>query len=75
MRNQGIKSIEDLNNVRIEANGQLSISEKTENSFNKYLIVDGQINQTELNEINKNASWLRTIVAEKNIEIKDIFIL
>ncbi|NSN50594.1 DUF421 domain-containing protein [Enterococcus faecalis] len=28
LRNQGITSIEDLNNVRIEANGQLSISEK-----------------------------------------------
>ncbi|MBI0603806.1 DUF421 domain-containing protein [Enterococcus faecalis] len=33
LRNQGITSIEDLNNVRIETNGQLSISEKTENSF------------------------------------------
>jgi len=75
LRNQGVTSIDDLNNVRIEANGQLSISEKTENSFNKYLIVDGQINHTELSEVNKNESWLRTIIADKNIEIKDIFIL
>lgn len=58
LRNQGGTSMDDLNNFRIEANGQLSISGKTENSFNKYFIVDGQINHTELSEVNKNKSWL-----------------
>ncbi|EOH8749942.1 DUF421 domain-containing protein [Enterococcus faecalis] len=75
LRNQGITSIEDLNNVRIEANGQLSISEKTENSFNKYLIVDGQINHTELNELNKKEPWLLSLAASENIDLKDIFIM
>ena len=75
IRNQGVTSIDNLQNVRIEANGQLSISEKKEESFNKYLIVDGMINTTELVEIKRNDEWLVNLVASKNLKVEEIFIL
>lgn len=75
LRNQGVTSIDNLQNVRIEANGQLSISEKKEDSFNKYLIVDGMINATELVEIKKSNEWLEAFIGSKGLKVEEIFIL
>lgn len=75
LRNNGVTSIAELKNVRIESNGQLAISLKGEDSFSKYLVVDGQINQTELSEVGKNLEWLLRYAESERIEIEEIFLL
>ncbi|MBM7690421.1 hypothetical protein BCR24_15000 [Enterococcus ureilyticus] len=75
LRNNGVTSIDHLKNVRIESNGQLAISLRGDDSFSKYLVIDGQINQTELSEVGKNIDWLLDYVETKKLVIEEIFLL
>lgn len=75
LRNNSITSIKDLNNVRIESNGRLAISVKGDNSFNKYLVVDGQINHVELEEVGITEDFLQEYVEKKDLQLHEIFLL
>lgn len=75
LRNNSITSIKDLNNVRIESNGRLAISVKGDNSFNKYLVVDGQINYVELDEVGITEDYLQEYVEKKDLQLHEIFLL
>lgn len=75
LRNNGVTSIKKLRNVRMEANGQLAVSEIQDNSFNKYLILDGLISYSELEEIEKTKKWLEEKLKSGGIKSEQVFIL
>lgn len=75
LRNNGVTSVTNLRNVRIEANGQLAVSEIQDDYFNKYLILDGLISYSELEEIGKNIDWLEAKLKIEGIQSEDVFIM
>ncbi len=74
LRSQSIKCIEDVDYAILEANGKLSIFEK---SFNKDyplpLILDGKVDDDVLLQIGKSRSWLDKRLDREGYKVEDIF--
>ena len=77
IRNNGIKSLEEIEYAFLETNGKLSIFKynilKTNSSYPIALIVDGVIQDKTLKEIRKTKIWLNLYLKRQNLELKDIF--
>lgn len=74
LRNQSIKSIEEIDYAILETNGKLSVFKKDNN--NKYplpIIINGIIDEDTLIQINKNKKWIDKELSEKNIKLENIF--
>lgn len=72
LREQGIKSIDEVNFAVLENNGKLSIFEEG-NDYPMPLILDGVIDHYVLKEINKSENWLMGILKKREIELADVF--
>lgn len=72
LREQGIKSIEEVNYAVLENNGKLSVFEKTK-EYPLPLILDGNVDLRVLDEIGKDEMWLYDILKEKNLRLEEIF--
>ena len=72
LREQGIKSIEEVDYAILENDGKLSVFQKC-NDLPMPIIVDGVINYEVLREINKNKNWVMKLLQEKNLNLSDIF--
>lgn len=72
LREQGIKSIEEVDYAILENDGKLSVFQKC-NDLPMPIIVDGVINYEVLREINKNKNWIMKLLQEKNLNLSDIF--
>ena len=75
LRNDGIKTIEEVDYAVLETNGKLSIF-KTGESDDKYplaVILDGVIDKDVLKEINKSEGWLMNELNRQNIDLNNIF--
>lgn len=72
LREQGIKSIEEVKYAILENNGKLSVFEKS-NIYPLPLIIDGVIDYETLNNINKNQEWLDKLIRKKQIKLENIF--
>lgn len=77
LRQNSIKSIEEVEYAFLESNGKLSIFPynflKLKSSYPMPLIVDGKVQDDVLVEVNKSHSWLKKELAAKNLSPKDIF--
>ena len=77
LRQNSIKSIDDVEYAFLEANGKLSIFKynflKLESAYPMPLIVDGSIQEKALKQINKNNIWLENILHSKNLSYKEVF--
>ena len=77
LRQQSIKSIDEIEYAIIEHNGKLSIfkynKNKDKTSYPLPLIVDGKIQNNTLKDINKSVLWLINKISNKRLKIKDIF--
>ena len=77
LRQNSIKSIEEVEYAFLESNGKLSIFPynllKLKSSYPMPLIVDGKVQEDVLVEVNKSHSWLKKELAAKNLSSKDIF--
>ena len=76
LRQQSIKSIEEIEYAILEHNGKLSIFKYQDNKKSEYpmpLIVDGIIQYSTLKDINKTSYWLIKQIAAKALKLKDIF--
>ena len=73
LREQKIKSIEEVNYAILETNGKLSVFSKKDNYYPLPLILNGKIEKDTLSNINKNELWLEKLLLKENISIKDIF--
>lgn len=72
LREQGIKSIEEVNYAVLENDGKLSVFPDAQD-YPMPVIVDGVINYSVLDEMNKNTKWLYKILKDKNIELSNVF--
>ena len=77
LRQNSIKSIEDVEYAFLEPNGKLSVFKynffKTKSNYPMPIILDGEIQKKALDYIKKNKSWLEQELAKKNLTIKDVF--
>lgn len=77
LRQNSIKSIEDIEYALLEHNGKLSIFKynplKINTSFPLPLIIDGKVQEDTLEQIKKSKTWLVNELFKKNLYINDIF--
>ena len=72
LREQSIKSIEEVNYAVLENNGKLSIFQK-ETEYPLPIILDGEIDYEVLKDMNKNKNWIDKILKQNNIELENVF--
>lgn len=74
LREEKIKSIEQVDYAVLETNGRLSIFEKGDDSnYPLPLILDGVLDEETLIQIGKTKDWVEKKLKDNNSEIKDIF--
>ena len=77
LRQESIKSIEDVEYAFLESNGKLSIFKynlfKTDSAYPAPIIVDGVIQENTLKNIRKNKIWIKLYLRKQNINLEDIF--
>ena len=77
LRNKNIKSIMDVEYAILENDGKLSVFKynflklKSDNPFP--LILDGIVQSDTLKYLKKNERWLKELIKEENVDVKDIF--
>lgn len=76
IRDKGFKSLEEVEYAILENNGTLSVFGYA-NSKNKYLplpiILDGKVQEDTLRYLDKDDSWVDTILTKKDVKLEDIF--
>lgn len=72
LREQGIKSIEEVNYAILENNGKLSVF-KEKDEYPLPIILDGKIDFTVLKEIGKDEYFIHELLKENHLKLKDIF--
>ena len=77
LRQNSIKSIDDVEYAFLEPNGKLSIFKynflKMKSAYPMPLILDGSVQKKALECINKNVSWLENTLINKNLKFEDVF--
>ena len=77
LRQNSIKSIEDIEYAFLEHNGKLSIFPYNilhiNSNYPMPLIIDGKAQEETLLNINKSQSWLRQLLMNNNLKFNDIF--
>ena len=76
LRNNSIKSIEDVDYAVLETSGKLSIFKKSEDQESLYplpVILDGKIQNNVLEKINKTTTWLNNELKRENILSENVF--
>ena len=72
LREQGIKSIEEVSYAVLENDGKLSVFQNTVD-YPMPIIVDGVINNDVLKDMKKSNSWVMKILKEKKLNLNDVF--
>ncbi len=76
LREQKIKTIEDVDFAILENNGNLSVFSKYDSRVGEYpiaIILDGKINYQTLKKINRSQKWLEEMLIKKKINLSQIF--
>ncbi len=76
LREQHIRTIEEVDYAVLESSGKLSVFRKKEGKFGDYplpLILDGKMQEDTLKQIGKKESWLMKTLKEEQIKLEDIF--
>lgn len=72
LREQGIKSLEQVNYAILENNGKLSVFTDN-NTYPMPIIIDGVIDYDTLKNMNKNVDWVYRILSKNKLELNDVF--
>ncbi len=73
-----LKDVGDISSVDyaiLEDNGKLSVFEKGKGLVTHALIIDGAVNKSTLEIANKDEGWLISYLNERNLELKNVFLL
>jgi len=76
LREQHIRSIEEVDYAILETSGNLSVFKKNGEYTSLYpmpLILDGVIQEETLKAISKNEKWLRKTLKDENVELEEVF--
>lgn len=72
LREQGIKSIEEVDYAVLENNGKLSVF-KSCKDYPLPIILDGNIDYQVLKDMNKSESWINKLLSDNNLTLEDVF--
>ena len=74
LREQSIKSIEEVDYAILETSGHLSVFKKDdESNYPLPVILDGKVQEETLVQIKKDREWLDQVLEENKTTIKDVF--
>jgi len=76
LREQHVRTIEEVDYAVLESSGKLSVFKKRDNKFGDYplpLILDGEVQQDTLVQIKKNERWIEKTLKEEGLKIEDVF--
>ncbi len=76
LREQGIKSLEEVDYAVLETSGKLSIFKLQDDTTRTYplpVIVDGKLQKDTLTQIGKSINWLKKELMQEKCSIEDIF--
>lgn len=76
LREQQIRSIEEVDYAVLESSGKLSVFPKQNNQFGDYplpLILDGVIQKETLTQIKKTEKWITNALKDEHVEIENVF--
>lgn len=72
LREQGIKSVEEVDYAILENNGKLSVFQKTKD-YPMPIIVDSKIDFEVLKELGKDIKWILNILENKNLTLNEVY--
>lgn len=72
LREQGVKSLEEVDYAVLENSGTLSVFKNTKD-YPLPLILDGKIDFSTLLEIGKDKKWVYKLLKQENLELEDVF--
>lgn len=72
LREQGIKSIEEVNYAVLENNGKLSVFENSKD-YPLPIIIDGNIDYDVLKDMKKDKKWIYKILDDNKITLDNVF--
>lgn len=72
LREQGVKSIEQVNYAVLENNGKLSVFTDN-NVYPMPIIIDGVIDIDTLENMNKSVKWVYQLLEKNNVELNEVF--
>lgn len=72
LREQGVKSLEEVDYAVLENSGNLSVFQNTD-AYPMPFILDGVIDYQVLKEIKKDRKWIENFLKKENLELEDIF--
>lgn len=74
LREQSVKSIEDVDYAILETSGKLSIFQKcSDKNYPLPVIIDGKIDEETLVQIKKDESWINKVLNDKSFKLEDVF--
>lgn len=76
LREQHIRTIEEVDYAILESSGKLSVFQKENNKFGDYplpLILDGVIQPETLTQIKKSEIWIERALKDYQVKIEDVF--
>lgn len=76
LREQHIRTIEEVDYAILESSGKLSVFQKENNKFGDYplpLILDGVIQPETLTQIKKSKTWIERTLKDYQVKMKDVF--
>lgn len=76
LREQHIRSIEEVDYAILETSGNLSVFKKSGEFVSEYpmpVILDGEIQEETLKEISKSEKWLLKMLQEEKVQLKEVF--
>lgn len=76
LREQHIRTIEEVDYAILESSGKLSVFRKENNKFGDYplpLILDGVIQPETLTQIKKSKTWIERTLKDYQVKMEDVF--
>lgn len=76
LREQNIRTIEEVDYAILETSGKLSVFKKDNKLFGEYplpLILDGVVDHDTLRQINKTEEWLNKTLINEHVLLDDVF--
>ena len=76
LREQHIRTIEEVDYAILEYSGKLSVFQKENNKFGDYplpLILDGVIQPETLTQIKKSKTWIERTLKDYQVKMEDVF--
>lgn len=72
LREQSVKSIEEVKYAILENNGKLSVFDKNA-EYPLPIIIDGVVDYVALKDLHKEVKWITKMLEEKNLKLEDVF--